>query len=323
MRKSIFIAILLLLVPFVAFAGMELTGLDMTGPIALNSTTVTDAGPTDDLDVDDVNLVLLDTSSNNVTIGGFTNGTAGQVLHVVVIDATNDAVLEDQEGGGEQDIYLASGADSTLSTAYGGWTLYCDGDDWFDVSGYPDENISSSNFTDDDWGDLSVSTNSVTLDAGVVDSDALETDATLAELNALDQSDDSEKATSVTYVAKALYDISGDDSGTVGAHGLGVDIPDNAVIIDGVIDVITTLSDNDDDSATLAISVEGADDIVAATAISDGSDIWDEGLQAIVPDGAAANMVKTTSAQEITATVDDDEIDVGKLWVILRYVITE
>ncbi len=148
-------------------------------------------------------------------------------------------------------------------------------------------------------------------------------DATTAEINALDQSDSSEKSTSATFVAKALYDVSGGDAGAIGAHGLGVTIPDNAVVLDGVIDVITTFEDGADDSATIAISVEGANDIVTATAISGGSDIWDAGLQDVVPDGTAANMVKTTSAQEITATVADDALSAGKMWIILRYTITE
>jgi hypothetical protein len=144
-----------------------------------------------------------------------------------------------------------------------------------------------------------------------------------AELVALDQSDSSEKSTGVTFVAKALYDVSGGDAGSVGAHGLGVTIPDNAVILDGVIDVITTFTDDDDDSATIAISVEGANDIVTATAISGGSNIWDAGLQDVAPDGTAANMVKTSDDQEVTATVADDALSAGKMWVILRYVITE
>jgi hypothetical protein len=145
--------------------------------------------------------------------------------------------------------------------------------------------------------------------------------ASAAELNELDNDAAVADGHGRVRVARATYDISGGDDGTVGSHGLGVTIPDNAIIIDGVIDVITTFNDGSDDSATIAIQVEGANDIVTATAISGG--IWDAGLQDIIPDGAATNMVKTTAAQEITAVVADDEIDAGKLVVFLRYVVSE
>jgi hypothetical protein len=147
--------------------------------------------------------------------------------------------------------------------------------------------------------------------------------ASAAELNELDHDASVADGHGRVRVARATYDISGGDDGTVGSHGLGVTIPDNAIILDGVIDVITTFTDNADDSATIAIQVEGGNDIVTATAISGGSDIWDAGLQDIIPDGAAANMVKTTAAKEITAVVADDEIDAGKLVVFLRYVVSE
>jgi len=83
----------------------------------------------------------------------------------------------------------------------------------------------------------------------------------------------------VPCVARFTYDITGGDDGTIGAHGTGVTLPDNAIVLDGVIDVTDTFTDNDDDSATIAIHVEDADDIVAAVAISDGGNPWDEGLQ--------------------------------------------
>jgi hypothetical protein len=147
--------------------------------------------------------------------------------------------------------------------------------------------------------------------------------ASAAELNELDNDAAVADGLGRVRVARATYDISGGDDGTVGSHGLGVTIPDNAIILDGVIDVITTFDDGDDDSATIAIQVEGANDIVTATAISGGSDIWDAGLQDIIPDGTATNMVKTTDDREITAVVADDEIDAGKLVVFLRYVVSE
>jgi len=98
------------------------------------SVTVTDAGPTDNLDVDDADCVLINTNGNNVTLGGFTNGDAGQLLYVAIIDASNNAVLEHAEGTGNQDIYLSDGADETITAGYGGWLLQCNGTHWYEVT---------------------------------------------------------------------------------------------------------------------------------------------------------------------------------------------
>jgi hypothetical protein len=103
------------------------------GPVSYDSKTVSDAGPTDDVDVEGVNIVFIDTSSNNVTIGGFVNGHKGQELLVAITDATNNATIENNEGGGDQDIFLSSGGDEATDTAYGGWNLVCDGSDWYEV----------------------------------------------------------------------------------------------------------------------------------------------------------------------------------------------
>jgi hypothetical protein len=104
-----------------------------TGRIVWGTTTLSDTGPTDNLDVSGVNVVFVDTGDNNVTLGGMTGGVSGQVLHVVITDATNDAVLEHAESTGNQDIYLQKGADETFSSSYGGWTLICNGTHWYQV----------------------------------------------------------------------------------------------------------------------------------------------------------------------------------------------
>ena len=97
------------------------------------SVTVSAAGPTDTTDVTGCSVVLLDTSSNNVTLGGFTGGVAGQVLQVVNTTTTNSAILEHNETGPDQKVYLQKEADQTIAT-YGGWTLVCDGSSWFEVN---------------------------------------------------------------------------------------------------------------------------------------------------------------------------------------------
>lgn len=102
---------------------------------AIRSGTATmTTGASDAVNVADVNILFLDTSGGNITIGGFTGGVNGQVLHVVVIDATGNSTIENIEGGGSQDIYMHKGADETLTAEFGGWTFVCNGTSWFDAS---------------------------------------------------------------------------------------------------------------------------------------------------------------------------------------------
>ena len=111
------------------------SNLDTTERISSGTLMTDTTGPTDDLDVSGVNTVFIDATSNAVTIGGFVGGVNGQILHIVKCCATaNNVTLEHNEGGGSQDIFLHAGADETLNAEYGGWTLVCNGSDWFDAS---------------------------------------------------------------------------------------------------------------------------------------------------------------------------------------------
>jgi len=109
------------------------TTLDVEGTVSYKHTAFTTAGPTDNVDVSDTTVLEVDTSSNNVVIGGFTGGVQGQILYVVKTDTANFIQLEHNEGGGSQDIFLTSGSDDRV-VGYGGWTLYCNGTSWFALS---------------------------------------------------------------------------------------------------------------------------------------------------------------------------------------------
>ena len=98
-----------------------------TGAIINASRTITSGG--DAVDATGINVLLVDKSGGNVTIGGFTGGVAGQVLHVVAIAAANDLIIENAEGGGNQDILLGN-ADITYDAVPGGLTLVCTGTNW-------------------------------------------------------------------------------------------------------------------------------------------------------------------------------------------------
>jgi len=103
--------------------------------IASGTLTLAAAGPTDNLDVSGVNTIFIDTSGNNVILGGTVGGVDGQILVVVVHDATNDTTIEDNEGTGNQDFVLHAGADETLTAEYGGWVFVNEGGThWHDAS---------------------------------------------------------------------------------------------------------------------------------------------------------------------------------------------
>jgi len=112
------------------------TTLDVEGTVSYKHTAFTTAGPTDNVDVSDTTVLEVDTSSNNVTIGGFSGGVQGQVLYIVKTDTTNFIQLEHDEtpaAGSHQKIFLTSGADERV-VGYGGYTLYCNGTNWFSLS---------------------------------------------------------------------------------------------------------------------------------------------------------------------------------------------
>jgi len=104
-------------------------------PVATTRIFSTGPDPQDDVDVTNVNILFLDCSVNAIVIGGLVGGINGQVLHVArLCAAANNATIEHNEGGGNQDILLHAGADETLFTEYGGWTLACNGTNWYDIS---------------------------------------------------------------------------------------------------------------------------------------------------------------------------------------------
>jgi len=92
-------------------------------------------------------------------------------------------------------------------------------------------------------------------------------------------------------------------------------------VVGGFIDVITTFTSSGD-SATIAIKTEGANDIVTATAISAGGNIWDAGQSPIIPKANTpdSTAVKMSDAREITATVAVEVLTAGKCIIYLYYV---
>lgn len=124
-------------------------------------------------------------------------------------------------------------------------------------------------------------------------------------------------------LARATFDATGGKA--VASYGLGVVLPDNAIITRSWYEVITTFTSAGADAGTIALGIPTDDvaGIVAALAISNGGNIWDAGLHEGIQDGAAANMsVKTTAARELTADVAVQDLTAGKLVLFCEYVIS-
>ena len=113
------------------------------------------------------------------------------------------------------------------------------------------------------------------------------------------------------------------DQSTTGAWDSTVTIPDNAIITRCWYDVVTTFAGDGDDSSTIAVHVEGADDMVAAVAIQTGTP-FDAGLQEGIPQGDnPATYVKTTGAKNVTVTVaivaSDTLLASGSMVIFIEY----
>jgi len=105
--------------------------LEVNGAISSNQTTC--SASSDAFDVSGVNSVLVDAGDGAIVLGGFSGGVVGQIVHVVITDATNNVTLEHNEATGTQKFFLCDSSNEVMDD-YGGWTLVCDGSNWYDAS---------------------------------------------------------------------------------------------------------------------------------------------------------------------------------------------
>lgn len=116
-------------------------------------------------------------------------------------------------------------------------------------------------------------------------------------------------------------DSDGEDNAAIGAHGVGVSLPAHAIVVGGFNDVNTAFTSAVTNTGTIAISVQGANDIQAAAPVS-GAPYSTIGRKAIVPKANTpeSTSVKTTAVKEITCTVAVAALTAGKLTGYLYYV---
>lgn len=116
-------------------------------------------------------------------------------------------------------------------------------------------------------------------------------------------------------IVKVVYDFD-THGGAVGANPINFKLPANAIILDGLVDVITAPTSGD--LATVALTLESAGDLLAATAIADVT-----GQLNLVADGTAANAVKTTAERTLAVTIATAALTAGKMNIFIRYFLSD
>jgi hypothetical protein len=122
-------------------------------------------------------------------------------------------------------------------------------------------------------------------------------------------------------VARFTFDASVAANQSIGAKGTGVTLPQYAIVVGGFFDVNTAFTSAGGNAGTIAISVESANDIQTAAAVS-GAPYSTIGRKAIVPKANTpeSTSIKTTVAREITCTVATQALTAGKLTGYIYFV---
>lgn len=131
------------------------------------------------------------------------------------------------------------------------------------------------------------------------------------------------EGTTAIKTAEGAYDFAV-DGGAVstiplrnpGGSSLGSEIPNGSVILGGYIDVETPLASAG--AATVALSSQGAADLLAATAFDNA--IWSgAGRKDIIPDSTGSTAVKTTASRTLSAVIATAALTAGKFRVVVSY----
>lgn len=115
------------------------------------------------------------------------------------------------------------------------------------------------------------------------------------------------------HVAMVTY-VFGTDGGAVSAIGLGVTLPDNAVVTK-VIQDITVDCDSTGDTGTITLGLP-TDGAISATTTCDGTNA---GVTSTLPSGTP---VKLTAARQLTATIATNAVLVGTMRWFVYYVLS-
>lgn len=132
---------------------------------------------------------------------------------------------------------------------------------------------------------------------------------------------DRDEGKTVMKIARFEFDTAVVANRTIAAHGLGVTLPINAVVVGGFFRVQTAFTSAETNTGTIALSILAANDLQTAAAVS-GAPYSTTGLKAIVPKSNTPEStgILLTSAKEITATVAVAALTAGRLVGVIHYV---
>ena len=112
--------------------------------------------------------------------------------------------------------------------------------------------------------------------------------------------------------------------GQINLLGNELRIPNGALITRTYYKVYTTFTSTTTDNATIALSLNAANDITTATAIKTAGDIWDAGnVVAGAQTGTEANDLLLTADRELLMTIGTDTLTAGKLKLFVEYIDVE
>lgn len=110
------------------------------------------------------------------------------------------------------------------------------------------------------------------------------------------------------------------DAGAIGAITIRSNagaIPSGAQVLGGVLEILTGFTTGS--AATMALSVNGANDLVSATVVS-GAPYSTTGNKSIIPVFTGATAIKTTAERNPTATIAVGTVTAGKFRLTLVFI---
>ena len=119
-----------------------------------------------------------------------------------------------------------------------------------------------------------------------------------------------------TWVGDYSFAVDGGAVSTISLRSNDGPIPVGSYITGGILEVTTALDSGG--SATAAVTVEGANDLVTATAF--GSSPWSTtGRKSVVPAGTGATSIKTTAARVPAIVIATAALTAGVVRLHLQY----
>ncbi len=119
-----------------------------------------------------------------------------------------------------------------------------------------------------------------------------------------------------TWTGQYSFATDGGAIGTITLRSEDGPIPSGSVITYGYLDVTTLFTTGT--AATMALSVESAGDMVAATVVS-GAPYSTTGRKSIIPVATGATAVKTTASRAPTAAIATGTVTAGVCTLVLFY----